>query len=366
MLQDRIEAWYERVGKKVVHILLAIMGVYIFFKYILGLVAPFVVAWILASMLNPVVTFLNKRLKLARGLGTLLSMLTILTAFFGALTFLIKQLWEQIVSFSSAFPIYKDEIVQVINGLENELHAVTNKLPIPKAISSLDNIISQLLDSVGGFLGKIGTQTVEIVTKVPNGLFFLIIMLIATFFMTKDNYKIKRFIKAQISPKVIQKMRLMKKGLKGALGGYIKTQLILMCFTFGICLIGLYILKQNYVLLISFAIAIFDAFPMLGSGAILIPWAIYNLILGRYGLGIGLLCIYGLIVITRQFTEPKVLSSQIGVYALITVMAMYVGFKSIGVLGIIIGPVLVVMIQTLQKIGILPQFKNPDDPKHDR
>ena len=96
---------------------------------------------------------------------------------------------------------------------------------------------------------------------------------------------------------------------------------------------------------------------MFGSGAFLVPWALYNLIIGKYSVAIGLGAIYALIVVVRQTLEPRVLSGQIGIYTLVTLIGMYVGFKIIGVLGLIVGPVVVIVIQTLQRVGMLPAFK---------
>lgn len=358
MLLDRIERWYDRIGKKILYGTASIIFLYFFLKFnILGLVAPFIIAWFLASLLNPFVTILHKHVRVPRGLGTLLSMATILTAFFGFLTLLIKQLWIQIVSFADAFPVYKEEVFAFLDLMEVRFQILTANIPMPEAFNSLDGVIKELLDYMSTFLNSIVKAVYGIISSVPNGLFFVIITLIATFFMTKDNAKIRGFIKAQISEHGLSKIRMLRDGLASALGGYVKTQLILMTYTFSICLIGLSIIRVDYALLIALGIAIFDAIPMFGSGAILIPWGIYNLILGNIPVAIGLLCIYGLIILVRQIMEPKVLSNQIGVYALVTVMAMYIGFRLIGVLGIIIGPVTVVMIQTLQSIGILPAFK---------
>lgn len=361
MLLDRIEKWYEQVGKKLLYVLLGVLLVYVFFKYVLALVAPFVIAWILATMLNPFVTLLNKRLKLSRGIGTLLSMLTVLSAFLGIISLLVKQLWSQIIAFSNDFPMYKVQVVQALDIIEERFLILTEALPLPTALASLDSIITEILDHVGTFVGALSKYAVGMVSKVPNGLIFVVVMLIATFFMTKDNKKIKNFVKAQIPEKISEKMQIMQQGLINALGGYIKTQLILMCFSFTICLIGLFVLRREYALLIAFGIAVFDALPIFGSGAILIPWGIYNLIIGNYAVGVGLLSIYGLIIVTRQVMEPKVLSTQIGVYALVTVMAMYIGLRLIGVFGLILGPVVVVMFQTLQKIGLIPPFKQVND-----
>lgn len=342
---------------KILYICLGILGVYIFFKYIFRLIAPFVVAWLLASLLNPFVTWIHKRLRISRGFGAVLSMVTVLSGIIALVTVLIRQLWEQIVAFKNAFPIFQDQILDFMEILETKFAFITEILPLPDTFTTLDGVIQQLLDYISQSLGSIIKSAYDIVSIVPNGVFFTIITLIATFFMTKDHGMIKEFIKAQIPFHVTDKIVLMQSGLKNAIGGYIKTQLILMCYTFAICLVGLFILQREYILLISLVIALFDALPAFGSGAVLIPWGISHIIMGNYLIGIGLLSIYGIIFIMRQIMEPKVLSSQIGVYALVTVMAMYIGLQTIGVLGIIIGPITVVIVQTLQKVGIIPEFK---------
>ncbi|OON97871.1 MAG: sporulation integral membrane protein YtvI [Epulopiscium sp. Nele67-Bin005] len=342
---------------------LAILGIYIFFKYILELVAPFVVASMLAGLLNPFVTLLHQKLRLSRGLGTLTAMFTILTAIFWGITFLIQQIYEQIIAIRNAYPIYRQQIEEFVNILDEQITRLTEYLPVPEAFTSIDGIITQILNYVGQSLEKIVPYAYDIVSIVPASIFFLIIMLISTFFMTKDYYVILEFFRAQLSSDTREKIVILQGGLKSALAGYIRTQLILMTFTFSICLVGLYILQRDNVLVISLGIAIFDAFPALGSGAILITWGVFHLLLGSYPVGFGLLAVYGLIVIMRQVLEPRVLSGQIGMYALITVMSMYIGLKTMGAFGIILGPIIAIILQTLQQIGILPSFKKVPENK---
>lgn len=361
MLLDRIEKWYETTGKKVLYVVLGIGCIYIFIKYILELVLPFIIAWGLASLLNPFVTWMKKRFKIPRGFGTLLSMVTVLSGLIGGITLIVRQLWLQVYALAQDFDLYKEEVEILVGSIEDQLQKLGDKIPLPTAFSSLDELVREIMTYISGFLDEIVKGTYNVVTQVPNGLFFVIVVFIAVFFMTKDYRKIKNFIKAQIPEKVTNKIVLMQNGLKGALGGYIKTQLILMCFTFTICLVGLFVLKREYVLLIAMGIALLDALPVFGSGAVLIPWALYHIITGNYILGVGLLAVYGIIVVMRQIMEPKVLSTQIGIYALGTLMAMYIGLKTIGVLGMILGPIIMVMLKTLQTIGVLPDFKRPPE-----
>lgn len=355
----RLEAWYDRVGAKILYALLLVLLIYIFIKYLFPLTAPFVIAWILATLLNPVVTLLYRKLKLSRGIGTILSMLTVLSSLFMLIIFLLKQLWYQIVDFTVNFPYYRVQLTKVMKMVEERLQSFEDVIPISNIDFSLDSLLDSVLGTIGTFLESVAKQFGQTVVQVPNALIFVIVMFLATFFMTKDYQKIKSFIKAQVPSRISDKFAAMQRGLISALGGYVKTQLIMLCFTFVICFIGLLLLRHKYVLLLSFGIAVFDALPLFGSGAILIPMGIYNVIIGKYSLALGIFGIYGLIFLTRQIVEPRILSGQIGLHALVTIMAMYIGMKLFGVIGLIIGPVIAVSIKTLQTVGVIPDFKQP-------
>ena len=182
MLSDRIEKWYDRSGKKFVHygyILLALVLMYIFFKYIFRLILPFVIAWVLASLLNPFVTLLKKHLKVSRGIGTLLSMLTVLTAFFWLITLLIKQLWQQVVGFTAAFPNYSNAIKIALEDIQVQFQGIMDRLPLPATFQSLDDVIQTILNNIGGFLTDVVSGTVSgtasVVIRVPDGLFLVIL-----------------------------------------------------------------------------------------------------------------------------------------------------------------------------------------------
>ena len=358
MLEDKIEGWYKRSGRKII-VFLAVIGiVYVALRLnILGLFAPFIIAWLLATLLNPVVSWLAKRLKVPRGIGSILSMISILSGLLGIITVLIKKLWEQIINLASTLPTLTDEIILQINTVEEKLGEKIHILPGGEGILNLDTLIEQVLNSISSFLTSAIPTIYDAISKVPDIVLFIVVMFLATFFMTKDYYRIKDFVKAQFSDTIVDRIVIMQRGMIEAIAGYIRTQVILMSMTFSICLVGLFIFRLDYALLLSVIIGFVDALPVFGSGTILIPWAIYNVLIGDLTLAVGLMCIYGIIFITRQVMEPKILSTQIGIYALVTVMAVYIGYKSIGVLGMILGPVVVVTFQMLQNVGALPKFK---------
>ena len=365
MINSKWEHWYEKVGKKILIILAVLFVLYIVVRlHIISLFAPFILAWIFAMMLNPVVTWANKKIKIPRGIGTIFSMLFILSGILSLILFIVRKLWEQMINFKDMFPQMSAEMIHQFETISETWAMKLQMLPGAESIANIDGIIEQVMESLGATLSSAIPTIYGGISKVPDVIIFIVMMLLATFFMTKDYYSIKDFVKAQFSDTIIDKIVIMQRGVIDAIGGYVRTQLILMSITFTVCLIGLFLFNVQYALLLSVIIAIVDALPVFGSGTVLIPWALYNMLIGHYSLGIGLLGIYAVIFVTRQVMEPRILSSQIGVYALVTIMAVYIGYKTIGFLGLIIGPALVVVLQMLQKVGAIPKFKPVKKPEY--
>lgn len=358
MINGKWEHWYEKIGKKILITIALLFVLYIVVRlHIIRLFAPFILAWIFAMMLNPIVTWANKKIKIPRGIGTIFSMLFILSGILSLILWIVRKLWEQIINFKDMFPQMSAELIHQFETISEVWAKKLQIFPGAESITNIDSIIEQIMESLGSTLSSAIPTIYGGISKVPDVIIFIVMMLLATFFMTKDYYSIKDFVKAQFSDTIIDKIVIMQRGVIDAIGGYVRTQLILMSITFTVCLIGLFIFNVQYALLLSVIIAIVDALPVFGSGTVLIPWALYNLLIGHYSLGIGLLGIYGVIFITRQVMEPRILSSQIGVYALVTIMAVYIGYKTIGFLGLIVGPALVVILQMLQNVGAIPNFK---------
>lgn len=355
-----IQQWYHRIGKKILYTVMGALVAYLFIKYLISYAAPFILAWIIASGLQIIVKWLHEKLQMKRGIATMLSMVTVLSGISWGISAIGRKFLVQANHLYQRIPLYREEIFETFNNISDKTKHIFSTLPFNSAIS-LEKTVDQLLQNVTSFLGSfVSKGSINVVSKLPNIFFLIIIMLLSIFFMTRDYIVIQKFMAAQIPEGMREKSKIFKDDLITALGGYVRTQLILMCITMSICLIGFLLLGVNSAILLAALIGVVDALPIFGSGLFLIPWAIYNLILGKYSLAIGLASIYGLIVIVRQVVEPRVLSNQIGVYTLVTIMAMYIGLRMIGVLGLIIGPILVIVLQTFQKVGLLPAFKEVD------
>ena len=180
--------------------------------------------------------------------------------------------------------------------------------------------------------------------------------LLATFFISKDWKKLANFSSKVLPPRILLGTGKVINDLKGALFGFIKAQFTLISLTTVTILIGLLILKVEYSITIALVSGLIDIIPYLGTGTVFIPWIAYEVIIGNYHLAIGLIVVYVIVVVQRQLVEPKVLSSSIGIDPLATLVALFVGYKLIGFLGLIAGPVVLVIINTLHRANVFKEI----------
>ena len=167
------------------------------------------------------------------------------------------------------------------------------------------------------------------------------------FFMLKDKNIIVSFLKSTLNKNVYDSLIKAKRTTFSVAGKYLKAQLLMVFTTFLLLLIGFFILNVEYALLLAFLISLVDAIPILGTGTILIPWAVISLISKKSALGWGLLSLYGVCALTRQIAEPKIIGNKLGIHPLISIISIYVGVQLFGLWGLIIGPISAVLLKNL-------------------
>lgn len=336
---------------------LVILAIYLFATTLLFYILPFLLAWAIASMIEPLVDFLHTRLRFPRGFAALLStgMFVLLV---GSLIALIGGIIAvELTKLSIKLPEYSEKLYSQSIAFVSRMQNLYFKLP-PDIAQSLINGLNSLLNKLTLLLGKIISSLMSFLTGIPSFFVFLLVTMISTFFIVRDKKEITRFMVAQIPIRQRSTIKILKHDLLFAFTGYIKAQLILMSFTFMESAVGLTLIGIDYSVLLALLASIIDALPILGSGSVYIPLIVWNLLGGSYQTAISLGILYGLIILIRQLLEPKVLGNQIGLYPLVTLLAMYIGLKGFGVIGLIIGPISVIVLTTLQKVGILPRWKN--------
>jgi len=191
--------------------------------------------------------------------------------------------------------------------------------------------------------------TTEVIPLIPQAVFGIILGLISCFFFSRDKEYISDSLQKYIPMPFVEKFRIVRSSVVKALGGYFKAQFMIAGIVTSIGTAGLFIIGVPYPLFISVIIGLVDMIPVFGSGLFYWPWIIYNVIIGNYSMAISLGIIYAILLLTRQILEPKIVGKQIGIYPLLTLMSVYIGFRVFGFIGLFAGPCIAVIIKTFLK-----------------
>lgn len=363
----------------VLYLLIFVGAFYLFMKYALWMFLPFIFAFIVAAILQKPLKALTKHKKVPKGIvGAVLSLL-VYSIIIGVFVLGGVKIGSGIRDLVTYFTDRCTNLAEFFDVLKNAyLNLDIAKMIPPEFNDYITNGIDSLRDYLlnGDFLVTIKNNITSVISPigsvistVPSFLAGVLIAIVATCFMTPTFDDIKEFIFRQF--KNSDKVRRAKNILVSSLGKMIKAYTIIILITTAELFIGLSVLKLIGIndgahnLLVSFMIAIIDIVPVLGTGTVLIPWSIYSFVTGNIGMGIGLLVIYAIVTVIRQIIEPKLVAGQVGISPVATIMAMYIGIKVFGAIGIFILPFIVIVVKLLNDEGIIHVFNsNPADIKH--
>jgi sporulation integral membrane protein YtvI len=347
---------------------LFVIGIIIFsifaFVYLSKITYPFLIGLLIAFLINPLVNFFEKKGRMPRALAVFLGLIIIFALFAGLITLLIAEIVSGANYLAKVVPEHLDTLIAYVEDVfaaqiipfYNQLTSVFDKLDAGQQdtiMSNIQNVGQKIGSTVGSFIKNLFGNIPNILSWFPNAATVLIFSLLATFFISKDWYRLSGFGGRLLPVKAKESGRKVFIDLKKALFGFVKAQLTLISITTVIILVGLLILRVDYAITIALITGIVDIIPYLGTGAVFVPWIIYAAIGGDMGLAIGLGVLYLIVLVQRQIMEPKILSSSIGLDPLATLIALFVGFKLIGFLGLIVGPVTLVIITTLYRANVI-------------
>ena len=271
------------------------------------------------------------------------------------------KLFEQIAGLASSLPEMLESIEADLASIGDKLNVVLYKLPWDIHLNLNQNAI-KLDDYFGEFLEKVGTPTIEAAgnfAKQLPALFIAVIMaLLSSYFFVAERQQLNEGFRKYMPASVQLRYRLIRHSLTKSVGGYLKAQLKIEVWMYFLLLIGLAILKVNYFALIALVIAFLDFLPFLGTGTVLIPWAVIRILTADYKTAIGLLVIWGVGQLARQLIQPKIVGDSIGVPPLPTLFLLYVGYKFSGVVGMIVAVPIGLLIYSLYQDGAFETTKN--------
>lgn len=314
-------------------------------RYLLPVLLPFILAALMALAAEPLVAALEKRTHLPRSAATgigvtiVLVILTLLVLVLGAL--MLRQL-QRLVEY---LPDLEGTAMQGLESLEDWMLALTTNVPeglqgmLTHSIEDLFSGSTVFFDRLSGWLLALASG---VVSQLPDSALGIGTWLLASFMFSAKLPRIRTFLRSRIGPTWQEKWLPALRRLKGSVFGWLTAQLKLMSITFAVLAGGFLLLRVRYGVLMAALISLVDALPILGTGTILIPWSVVCFLQGETVRGIGLLGTYAAAALLRSMLEPKLVGKQLGLDSLLTLVAMYAGYRLWGILGLLLAPLLTV------------------------
>lgn len=324
----------------------AIIGVYIGFEYILPLFIPFVLAYFIAWILLPAVRFLQRKIHMPKLFGGVITLGLLGSAVIWGLYHLCGIFLQQLTVLLRNMPIYLSILGAHVDRFCDGCDAFFGiQLGTMRGYfySSMDGLLSVVKTKI---MPVITSQSLNIMIGLVGIIGIILIILVSILLLIKDDEQYSNSFKNSVFYPDIHLVtsKLSQMGI-----AYLRTQAIMMTFIAVLCSAGLLLIGNKYALIIGIGIGIFDAFPILGSGLILVPWAIVELFNRNLYSAAVLLTLYLGCQLIRQFLEPRLLGNRIGIKPVYTLMAMYIGVKVFGIPGFLLGPLGLVIITTIVK-----------------
>lgn len=345
----------------IVYAILVLAIAYIILKYAVTLVMPFILAFLVAYLIRKPARAISKKLKIpVKPVSFILVLLFYCIA--GVLiTFLGVKIVTSISRLIMEMPnVYSNQIepflLNAFNSMEKAIYHID-----PALVKTVNDTLDQFVGSLGTNISKISMGIVSslsgIAASFPAFLIKILLMIISTFFIAMDFDMLASFLLRQFSGKSRELLLTVKQYIVNTLFVVIRSYALIMSITFVELSIGLTIIGIPNSVLIALGIAVFDILPVLGTGGIMIPWAIITLIQGDLQKAAGLVIVYVIVTIIRNILEPKIVGSQLGLHPVITLMSMYVGASLIGVVGLFGFPITLSLLKNLSDRGVIKIFK---------
>jgi len=322
---------------------------------VLGFFFPFVIGWLIAMIANPMVRFLEKKVKLLRKHSSAIIIIFVIALIFGAGALIISAIIREAKGLISDWPEIEKSVIDRLSRISIHLNKMTASLPASLK-GSIDKAIAGLGESLSAYLKNLPMPTVSdagnFMNNLADGFLAIIVTLLSAYFFAACREELLAGLQKTVPKSVVNYWRLVYGNFIRAFGGYFRAQFKIMLILLVIMFAGFEILRIDYSFLIALGIALLDVLPVFGTGAVLWPWAIIDMFTGNYLRAIGFVVIYLICQVVKQVLQPKMVGDSIGMHPLLTLLAMYIGYRLYGVLGMLFSIPIGMVIVNMYKIGM--------------
>ncbi len=355
---------YLKTLSKTAIVLMVLLAIYLLFQYVFPLAGkilahlpvlflPFIFAILLAVIIEPVVNFFEKKARLNRVWSVVISLILVVGGFISLLSLLVSRIINDMSRLYPQVLYYSDQITANFMEAIGDLKLFYLSLNLsPQVQNALQQNLENGMKLASSLMERSINGLIRGLSMLPGILIFLMIATVATFFIIKDRALIRSFVMQWIPGNARSKTREVFAELFRVLVGFVKAYGILITVTTIVTMVALRVLGVDYVITIGIIVGLLDILPVLGPGAVFIPWFIWHFVAGDLHMGIGLLVIYLLISVVRQFLEPKIVGDSIGLHPLATLISLYAGLQLGGIGGMIMGPILLVILIAGYRAGL--------------
>ena len=314
---------------------------------------PFIVGWIISLIASPVVRFFEEKLNVRRKAVSAVVIVAVLAVVVLLVYLVIAKLVKEGIGFINELPSIWDSILAEFNEVGANLEGLYNKMPADTQ-RTLDDIGQEMGDYFGNIMSNINLPSFEAVgnvaKQIPDIFLNIIICLLSSYFFVADKTYMANVVEKYVPKAIRYRLDLIRRSFSKAIGGYFKAQFKIECWVYILLVIGFMILGVDYAFLVAFGIAVLDFLPVFGTGTVMIPWAIVELLSNNYRMMFGLLAIWLIGQLVRQVIQPKIVGDSIGMDAIPTLFLLYIGYRAAGVLGMILAvPIGIILVNLYEE-----------------
>lgn len=319
----------------------AAAAVYVVIRSFLGILLPFALAALVASLLRPAASFLHRRFRLPEKIGGTVLILGAVTVLSWGIVALGRWLYESARELIAALPAMLNDADNPLRRFTDLIEKIGGTKENAGDLEALYGMLSGMVEeAISAASAALTSGATAVIMRLPHVILSVVVGVIALFYLFFDRSAIRRQLRFFLSEQTLVKFGGFFSRMRAAIGGYARAYLVLLFLTYAELLAGFLLLDVDRPAVIAAIVAVVDFLPVFGVGTVLLPWSIFAFLGGDMFRGVGLLILFGVMYIVRQFVEPRLLGSTIGIHPLFTLFAFFAGLSLFGVWGLIIAPIL--------------------------
>ncbi|MCI8442351.1 MAG: sporulation integral membrane protein YtvI [Provencibacterium sp.] len=322
---------------------------------------PFLTGLFIAFVLKPVTLFITRNTPFRRrsvSIAVIALFYLILTSLLLAVLAII---FSQLGRLLQMLPQFYSEGLEPLLGAANAFLYSALQALSPDAAGPFGEFLDRIPAAIGEMVSGLSADAVGwaagALKGLPMFLTTLLFTVISSILISADYTAVTSFLLRQLPLKYRHMLLDAKDFMVGSFFRMLKAYIMILAITMVELVLGLWLLDVELALVIGVLIAALDILPLIGTGGILVPWALIELMHGRYFLGTGLLVLLAVVSVVRQMIEPKIVGSQLGLHPVVTIAAMYLGLRAFGFLGLLLAPMCTLLLQYLNDNGKIRLYK---------